>query len=781
MSADRAMTALADRISRTPALLNAAAGADAADGLSGPMAELVAGAAGASPYLAKLAHRHRDWLAEAATRAPETVMAELVAAARASGSGDQRAVMSELRTAKARAALLIALADLGGAWTLEAVTGALSDLADAAIGAAADHALGLELARGRLPGLTPDDLATGAGFVVIAMGKLGAGELNYSSDIDLICLFDESRFAPDDYGAAKAAYVRATRLMVKVLSEATHEGYVFRTDLRLRPSPSTTPVCLAIEAAERYYESVGRTWERAAHIKARAAAGDIAAGERYLASLAPFVWRRYLDFAAIEEAHDMRRKIRAEKGRHGRIDVVGHDIKLGAGGIREIEFFAQTHQLIMGGRMPHLRVRGTLAALARERDAGLIEEGMRAALAADYAAHRDLEHRLQMVEDAQTQTMPTSEEGRARVAALAGTRDLAAFERDIAARLSRVHATCEGFFKPTGRRTEQVYAAGLAELGFARADDACRMVERWLAGKIPATRSERSRRKFEALAPGILTALGGAASPDDAIALFDRFLSGLPGGVQLFSLFEANPHLLDLIVEICAAAPRLADYLGRNAHVLDTLLDRDFFEPIPEAPALAAGLEARLAGAEDYERALDAVRRWAKELRFRTGVQVLRGIADAKRGRAGVLRHRGCGDRGRAAARHRRVRRAVRPPAGARPRDPCHGQARQPRDDRGLGSGPDRDLRSRWRRGERGPEAPRRAGLLCAAHAGADFGAERAHGGGCALRDRHAPAPLGPAGPGGDDAGEFHPLPPRGRLDLGAHGAHARTGRLGRG
>src|SRR5690606_37713603 len=212
-------------------------------------------------------------------------------------------------------------------------------------------------------GCSEDDVAEAAGMFVLAMGKMGARELNYSSDIDLIVLFDESRHEPSDYGTLRRGFIRITQRLVKLLQEVTAEGYVFRTDLRLRPDPSVTPVCIATEPAENYYESLGRTWERAAYIKARPCAGAIAAGEAFLERLRPFIWRRHLDYAAIQDAHDMRLRIRNHKGLAGPLSIPGHDLKLGLGGIREIEFFTQTRQLIVGGRDPGLRQRETLAAL----------------------------------------------------------------------------------------------------------------------------------------------------------------------------------------------------------------------------------------------------------------------------------------------------------------------------------------------------------------------------------------------------------------------------------
>ncbi len=633
------MRAFADRITATPIAFDGErAGAVLAQAdpalAQGAIGELVRGAIGSSPYLARLTARHGAWLARNLDRPPEVALRALLDGtrrdvARASG---QATVLRALRRAKARAALLIALADLGGVWRLGEVTGALTRLADACVTAAAGWLLAAELRGGKLPGLDEGALESGAGYVLLAMGKMGAGELNFSSDIDLIALFDDGRFGPDDVLDARARYIHVTKQLVKLISQNTEDGYVFRTDLRLRPSPSTTPVCMAIDAAERYYELVGRTWERAAHIKARPLV-DEAAGEAYLATLAPFIWRRHLDFAAIEDAHEMLRKIRAQKARFTVGELPGYDLKLGPGGIREIEFFAQTRQLIMGGREPELRVPTTLGALDALVAGGWIETAVRDQLAQDYTALRNVEHRLQMMEDAQTHAVPKAPEARTRLAMLSGEPDRDAFERRLAERLARVHAACEDFFTPAGGRKPAraevlLDEARLAERGFERPADAARQIGRWHEGQIPATRGERARGLFRQLEPQIVERLAGAASPDQALVHFDRFLSGLPAGVQLFSLFAANPQLLDLIVEICAAAPRLALYLGRHPQTLDALLDRDFWEPMPGRDVMAADLVMRLTAEDSYERVLDASRRWTREGWFRAGVHVLRGVAD---------------------------------------------------------------------------------------------------------------------------------------------------------
>ncbi|MEM9099281.1 MAG: glutamine-synthetase adenylyltransferase, partial [Pseudomonadota bacterium] len=409
---------------------------DPEPGKGGAYDHLLRGAADASPYLARLIAREEDWLDVVRHREPEAVMADLIAALQELNdpSVDHQTLSRGLRVAKSRVSLLTALADLGGIWPLLAVTGALSDFADAAVDTGLKWLLRRELDAGKLPGLGLDALDWGAGYIVIAMGKHGAGELNYSSDIDLICLFDQSRFEETEFAEAKARYIRVTRDLVKLLSENTEHGYVFRTDLRLRPAPSTTPVCMAVEAAEHYYESVGRTWERAAHIKARACAGDIAAGRAYLKRLTPFVWRRHLDFAAVEETADMLRKIRETKGRFAQAEIPGVDVKISPGGIREIEFFAQTRQLTQGGRNPRLRDPSTLGALKALETEGIIDQATADQLSSDYIAHRTLEHRFQMIEDARTHSVPLSLEARQRVAALMGVSDVAAWEREIAQR-----------------------------------------------------------------------------------------------------------------------------------------------------------------------------------------------------------------------------------------------------------------------------------------------------------------------------------------------------------
>ncbi|WP_072247688.1 glutamine-synthetase adenylyltransferase [Roseibaca calidilacus] len=604
-------------IRRTPIPFEPESGSDALavmDGLSGDMADLIVGAAGCSPYLKSLILRECDWLKMALACDPALSCAQELDSLADCALPD---LSARLRRAKRRIALLSGLADLGGVWSLDQVTGALTDLADRATHTALTALVAEEIRRRKLPGKSEDDAATGAGMVVLAMGKMGARELNYSSDIDLICLFDEDAFAPDEYHDARAAFIRVTRKMCGLLSDLTAHGYVFRTDLRLRPDPSVTPVCLSMDAAERYYESLGRTWERAAYIKARPCAGDLAAGARFLDRLRPFVWRRHLDFAAIQDAHDMRLRIKAHKGLGGALCVDGHDLKLGQGGIREIEFFTQTRQLIAGGRDPDLRSPRTVEGLAALADKGWIPPDVAEKLTAHYIEHREIEHRLQMVQDAQTQTLPTRPAEMDRIARFCGLAKTDAFRTRLLGRLQDVSSLTEGFFAPD--------ATECAEPDLS--DHAQDIVAGWLA--YPALRSDRAKQIFSRMRPKLLTQLYTAADPEAALAQFDRFLGRLPAGVQVLSLFEANPQLIDLIVDICTTAPRLAAYLSRNAAVFDAVIGGDFFAPWPGTQALRADLAARLGELDDYERQLDAARIWAREWHFRVGVHHLRGLIDA--------------------------------------------------------------------------------------------------------------------------------------------------------
>jgi [glutamine synthetase] adenylyltransferase / [glutamine synthetase]-adenylyl-L-tyrosine phosphorylase len=598
-------------ITRVPTPFDVSLGQDALNllpSLPSDQMDLIRGAAGCSPYLKGLIGKESEWL-QSALEGPDVAIDTLFALLRET---DNKALPVALRQAKRRIALITGLADLGGVWSLEKVTGVLTDFADLAVTCALRATIGAEIARAKLPGMTEDNVLDAGGMTVLAMGKMGAHELNYSSDIDLICLFDETRFAPDDFHEARASFVRATRRMSAMLNDLTGEGYVFRTDLRLRPDPSVTPVCMAMEAAERYYESLGRTWERAAYIKARPCGGDLEAGAKFLKTLTPFVWRKHLDFAAIQDAHDMRLRYREHKGVGGAIKLREHNMKLGRGGIREIEFFTQTRQIIAGGRDPELRVLGTVEGLKVLSEKGWVPDTAAQALTEHYRAHREVEHRLQMIGDAQTHSLPKSDEGFARLAAFMG-REVADLRSDLLERLSAVHELTEGFFAP------ETSAKPLSH-SFDNT-----IIERWQT--YPALRSPRALEIFERLKPDFVERLSQSSKPNEALLAFDGFLARLPAGVQLFSLFEANPQLIDLLIDIVGTAPALARHLSRNAGVFDAVIAGSFFADWPGTEVLCEQLSHILDREADYENKLDATRRWAKEWHFGVGVHHLRGLA----------------------------------------------------------------------------------------------------------------------------------------------------------
>ena len=611
----------------------------AAGGLAPPHAgarALLEGAFGNSAYLSRLALRERETLADYFSQGPAQIIAAAIQLTLAAGQlGDEARAMADLRIAKRRAALAVALADIAGDWDLQAVTGALSRFADAAVQGALRFLLGQAARRGEMAETDGARLEATTGLIVLAMGKFGAHELNYSSDIDLVVFYDEEKFPFTKRGDRRGAAVDIARGLVRLLAETTADGYVFRTDLRLRPDAGMTQVAIALDAALAYYEAQGQNWERAAMIKARACAGDPQSGAQFLKAIAPFIWRRNLDFAAIEDIHSIKRQIHAHEG-HGEIAVARHNIKLGRGGIREIEFFAQTQQLILGGRHPQLRAPATLDALAALAAHGTISRGAQAEMAASYRDLRRLEHRLQMIEDEQTHMVPRSEVGVAHVACFLGYRDAAAFRGALTRTLETVQDHYARLFERedeltdvrgnlvfTGVEDDPETMVTLRAMGFADPAHVSGAIRAWHHGRIRAMRSARARELLTKLLPAILKALAAAADPGTAFTQFDRFLSALPSGVQLFSLFLARPEFLSLLAKIVGAAPRLAGHLAREPATLDALLDADFLQTLPTRAALEATLARRMSGG--YEEMLDAARRFAREENFRVGVQLVEG------------------------------------------------------------------------------------------------------------------------------------------------------------
>lgn len=602
-----------DQINKVPTPFNKEAGEAIAllfSSQPNKINQLIRGVGGCSPYLKGLLEIEYEWVLSALGSQENILNAEFSRLKKTPSSE----IKTALRVTKRRVALWSALCDFSGIWELNDVTNMLTQFADLACQLALKVALETELSRGNIPGLEIDHSPEKTGMFVLAMGKMGAHELNYSSDIDLICFFDETQFLEEKYFDARKGFIRATRLMSSILSDLTEDGYVFRTDLRLRPDPSVNPVCIATETAERYYESLGRTWERAAYIKARVVAGDTKAGINFLHSLTPFVWRKYLDFAAIEDAHDIRLRIREHKGLGGALKLLGHNIKLGSGGIREIEFFTQTRQLIAGGRDIDLRVRGTIDGLKNLSKKGWINKTVSEKLISHYTLYRNIEHRLQMVHDAQTHDLPKSIEGMERLSCMMGTTpDLLA--KDLLFSLKEVNQLTEGFFKPTK-----------LDLTFSLSEMETKVVDRWRS--YPSLRSPRAEHIFNRLRPKILEKIRSTDKSNNALIAFDKFLVGLPTGVQLFSLFEANPQLIDLLVDIVGTAPALANHLAKSPVVFDAVIGGDFWTPWPKLTTLERQLSNLIKLETGYEQKLEVSRKWKKEWHFRIGVHLLRGITN---------------------------------------------------------------------------------------------------------------------------------------------------------
>ncbi|MGE8103336.1 bifunctional [glutamine synthetase] adenylyltransferase/[glutamine synthetase]-adenylyl-L-tyrosine phosphorylase [Allorhizobium sp. NPDC080224] len=612
--------------------------------VDGPLRSFILAAFTLSPYLRDIANLKPSLLLGAVSAPIEPQILDAIEEARSAWRPDasgavpgEPEVMARLRRAKRKVAFLTALADLARVFTARDTTAWLSAVADAAVAAAINHLLLLGHDGGKLTLKNRDDPAEGSGLIVLGMGKHGARELNYSSDIDLVIFYDPDSGILGDPDDAMETYARMMRRLVRILQERTADGYVFRTDLRLRPDPGSTPLAVPVEAALIYYEGRGQNWERAAFIKARPVAGDLKAGEGFLRELVPFVFRKYLDYAAIADIHSIKRQIHVHKG-HGAIAVKGHNVKLGRGGIREIEFFAQTQQLIAGGRMPDLRCRPTEEALKALAAARWIDEQTAEELTDCYWFMRDVEHRIQMVHDEQTHVLPETEAELKRIAFMLGFIDTTAFSRALETTLKTVEKRYARLFEKeeglssatgnlvfTGQQDDPDTLKTLKGLGFERPEAISGVIRTWHYGRYRATQSVEARERLTEMTPDLLKAFGESRRADEALLRFDNFLSGLPAGIQLFSLLGNNPALLDLMVNIMAAAPRLAEIIAERPHVFDGMLDPGLLVELPTRDYLAKRLKSFLSSARHYEEILDRLRIFAAEQRFLIGIRLLTG------------------------------------------------------------------------------------------------------------------------------------------------------------
>ena len=612
------------------------AGAEALEGsLDSPAGQRFFGFLfGNSPFLGGLLMRDIAFTETLVTDAPDSIAARLLdQLAGAEPSMSRADLMRLLRVSRNRVALIAAVYDCFGIWDVMRCARLLSDLADHAVRLTVSHLLAQSVAQGDL---APSEDGRW-GYFVLAMGKQGARELNYSSDIDLIAIYDSERVPYQGAKTARDHFSRLTHAMVSILESRNADGYVFRTDLRLRPDAASTPAAITADFALDYYRERGRTWERAAFIKARPVAGDLEAGRQFLERMEPFVWDEALDFRSVEDMRSMSEQIHDFHG-HGEVKLAGQNVKLGRGGIREIEFFVHMYQLAYGGRNRRLRSAGVLPMLGILERAYHLMPNEAETLKAAYALLRRLEHRLQMVNDNQTQSLPESDDGLEHVAAfmnLASKEELGALLGGV---FSEVHALYRARFNVPERQREfsEAILAGrqgtadavsaVDAAGFARPELAVETVRGWLAGRHPSTASKAVRASLGEVLEDVVEALGKTPDPDRALARLDAFLSRLPDGQRLFPMLRANAWLANLIAVVMGVAPRMADLLDANPHLLQAALDPSFFLPMPSPSALVAELEERLGQGGSFRERVDRTAAWADDRQFQVGVQALQNL-----------------------------------------------------------------------------------------------------------------------------------------------------------
>jgi glutamate-ammonia-ligase adenylyltransferase len=577
--------------------------------------EAIARAQAYSPFLTGLIDRNADLMPMIHAGNFDDALA--AALARSADS-----VGTALRKQRQGVALVTAIADLSDVWDLTRVTRILSDFADHAL----DQAIAAAIQE-RVPG------APNQGFAVIALGKHGGQELNYSSDIDPIFLFDPKTLPHRERDDVAEAAVRYGRRVIELLSALDGDGYVFRVDMRLRPSPEVSPIVLPVEAAIGYYESSALAWEQAAFIRSRVSSGDRALGAYFLNAIVPFIWRKSLDFGQLKNISAMTAQIRDHYAKGQKMGL-GFDLKRGHGGIRECEFFAQAHQLIHGGRDPALRVPDTRAALQALAAAGPISAQEAETLSSAYTQLRIFEHRLQMHSDRQTHEIPANRDTADAVARLHGLTDADAFIAAIAPITFMVAAIYDRMVDAGGSEGPRLADEGLpleeqlTDLGYAHPFAVMQRLARWRSGKIRAIRSPSARDAFEAVLPAIMAALAQAPDSDRAIARFDNMIEAMPSAINVFRLLEARPGLVQLVADILSYAPTLADDLGRQSRYLDALIDTSAMHLPGDVSALQDAMQRRIGNA-DYQSTLDIVRDYVGEKRFALGVQLIEGRSDA--------------------------------------------------------------------------------------------------------------------------------------------------------
>jgi glutamate-ammonia-ligase adenylyltransferase len=537
------------------------------------------------------------------------------------GCAEEAALKSAIRRTRNREMVRIAWRDLAGWADLAETVTTLSALADACLEAVLAKFYEWACARDGVP--LGEESGERAKFVVLGMGKLGGEELNFSSDIDLIFAYSEEG-ATDKRGLSNHEFfVRLGQRLINALHEATGDGFVFRVDMRLRPNGASGPLALSFDAMEQYYQAHGRMWERYALIKARVAAGDAPAGAEILQRLRPFVFRKYLDYTAVEEIRSLKASIHRELLRKG----IESNIKLGPGGIREIEFIGQAFQLIRGGRDRRLQERRILPVLAHLAEEGDLTPQAVSDLSNAYVFLRNTEHRLQEIRDQQTQVLPTNDLERLRVAVGMGFTDWPGFYAVLVRHMQRVHEHFNSVFAApqgetpaaddqglyavwAGTLDEATACEALKAAGFADAATTLNLLRGLRAGGAYSALSANGRERLDKLMPLLLGAAGLTPEPQTTLARLVAFVEAVGRRSVYLALLVENPLALSQLVKLCSASEWIARYLNQHPILLDELMDTvSLYAPLTRE-ALAAELQSRLARlpVDDLEAQMEALR-----------------------------------------------------------------------------------------------------------------------------------------------------------------------------
>ncbi|MGE0082484.1 MAG: bifunctional [glutamate--ammonia ligase]-adenylyl-L-tyrosine phosphorylase/[glutamate--ammonia-ligase] adenylyltransferase, partial [Thiohalomonadaceae bacterium] len=582
-----------------------------------------------SHFVAEACGRHPDLLTDLITsgdleRSHDHGRYATALSARLETVSGETDLFQVLRRFRRREMVRIAWRDLAGRAGLAETLADLSALADACVNGALDW---LYRDHTAIWGTPVDEDGIPQRMVVFGMGKLGGRELNFSSDIDLIfCYPGEGETRGGRRSVAhQEFFVRLGQRLINALDRTTVDGFVFRVDMRLRPFGEAAALAISFDAMEEYYQTHGREWERYALIKARPVAGDLAAGERLLAALRPFVYRRYVDYGAFESLRDMKALIEQEVRRKG----MAHNIKLGAGGIREVEFIGQAFQLIRGGRDPGLQQRSILPVLDAVRERQLLPGYVVDELAEAYVLLRNVENRIQMVADEQRHTLPEGEEERARLAYALGFTEWTSFDAALSASRRRVHEHFEQVFaapqnQASAQGSEDLAALWLGTLdepqamavlenrGYQAPNEALRLITLTRESHALRNLSERGHGRLDRLMPLLIAAVGKRRDPDRTLQHVLRLVEAIARRTAYLALLVENPMALSQLVQLCSASSWIAALLTRHPVLLDELLDpRSLYYP-PRRDAMHAELAERLAGVapDDEEQQLEVLRQF---------------------------------------------------------------------------------------------------------------------------------------------------------------------------